>query len=823
MQGAELDNGPKMGVEQVPQSSREQLEQSSGEQLARSSREQMAQSSGEQVAQPSGEQVTQPSQDQKPAFPPEPPPVLGSAGGVFPPDVSDLGGSLSSGSFSRVSAVNMSGLQSALELAMLEPEFPEDWEDAYVVPSLSSDVDAKGFLKDSRGSDGRSSPDPSWGSREQGFVEARGNDSDMPRQEGSEVGSMRSPSECARFSVQQSRAHDALGSFVGSLVKSDVARFGSSCSDHKLPWESDFARRLLDPDCEWDPLQGFKQESVIPPLSAAAPAEKPVKAATRELQPGAVFAWAVSLGAAARDPAAERERKLDQGVSMWSQLVVRFSECCTLYDCVLEGLEPESDVPSCVSSAVAAAVGVKSPHTIHKRAASFWTFVRWLDVHEPLSSNRLHEIQVWNFVQYLKKTEAPATKAAAVLSAFRFAHFVLGFKVEGVIESRRIKGATEQQLVSLRKLRQARNLTVAQVLQLHARLESGALHAFDRAFVASLLIRLYARARPSDLLFIESVEVDCPAGAEYPLLVFEVSQHKGARKVQLKSRLLPILVPMIGVNGKCWAGDAIRAFADAGRSLSSVRGPLTLAPSDESGTVHSRRSVSSAEVGRALRAFLGVPEENLDPAAPRVTAYSLRGTCLGWGGKFGFDEDLKSVLGRHSSSIKTTQAIYSRELAAAPARKLQDMIREIAEGRFFPDNSRSSYFPSQASSQAPPVNELADKAVRPQPVKIEISSSEESLPGEQESSESESTGSASSSSGDNEVPPVVKRWRRAKVEASDQVWYVHTVSGMLHLVASPEDVPMMLACGRPVNANYRQASKDEVCNGAECRTCRRNI
>lgn len=134
--------------------------------------------------------------------------------------------------------------------------------------------------------------------------------------------------------------------------------------------------------------------------------------------------------------------------------------------------------------------------------------------------------------------------------------------------------------------------------------------------LSSLLIRLYARARPSDVLFIDSVEIDCPAGAEYPLLVFEVSQHKGARKVQLKSRLLPILVPMIGVNGKRWAGDAIRAFADAGRSLASVRGPLTLAPSDESGTVHSRRSVSSAEVGRALRAFLGVLRKTLTRLRP---------------------------------------------------------------------------------------------------------------------------------------------------------------------------------------------------------------
>ena len=146
MQASELGNGPKLGGELVIQSS--------GEQLAQSSREQVAQSSGEQVAQPSGEQVAQPWQDQKPAFPPEPPPVLGHAGAVFLPDASDLGGSLSSGSFSRVSAINMSSFESARELAVLEPEFPEDWEDAYVVPGLSSEVEAQGSLGDSRVSAG---------------------------------------------------------------------------------------------------------------------------------------------------------------------------------------------------------------------------------------------------------------------------------------------------------------------------------------------------------------------------------------------------------------------------------------------------------------------------------------------------------------------------------------------------------------------------------------------------------------------------------------------------------------------------------------------
>eukprot|EP00439_Symbiodinium_sp_Y106_P009449 s539_g1.t1 len=54
------------------------------------------------------------------------------------------------------------------------------------------------------------------------------------------------------------------------------------------------------------------------------------------------FAWAIALGAAARDPAAERERKFEQGVSMWSRLVMRYSGCCSLYECVAEDLSEQT-------------------------------------------------------------------------------------------------------------------------------------------------------------------------------------------------------------------------------------------------------------------------------------------------------------------------------------------------------------------------------------------------------------------------------------------------------------------------------------------------
>ncbi|CAE7037204.1 unnamed protein product [Symbiodinium sp. CCMP2592] len=703
-------------------------------------------------------------------FPPSPPVVVSDFTGDVPLPQDFPGFAESSdGSFSRVS---LGSERVGNDLHFPQLEFPEDWEeDSSQVPAAwtplgaetleRADRDVASLMRDIFGSDDShvehmESGTASNAPRQQSVSSIPDLDKavSVAHADASADGlSLEAP---GAFASTAGVVDDALGSFVGGLVKQDVARFGKLDDGLKLPWESEFSKLLLDPDCVWDPLQGRKQGSIFPPITHNAQAARKPEAGFKEAPSGSIFAWAIALGAAARDPAAERERKREQGIGMWSRLVLRYSECCSLFECVSQGMRD--------------------------REAGYEDVV-----------------QVWHFVQFLKETSAPASKAASVLSAFRFAHFVLGFRLSGIVDSRRIAGATEQQLVNVRKLRQAKDLTVSQVLELHARLESGALRCFDRALLASLLIRLYARARPSDFLFGESVEVDCPPGADYPLLVFEVSQHKGARKVQLKTKLLPILVPMLGVHGKCWIDEALSAFRKAGRSLTSVRGPLTLAPADESGVVSSRRSIASSEVGKMLRAFLGLPEEVTDPSAPRVTAYSLRGTCLGWGGKFGFDEDL----GRHASSVKTTQAIYSRELSAAPVRRLQDMIREVAAGNFFPDNSRSSYFPRRAVGNEEVPTRGSDKgAEKLNPVKVEVVSSDESEAGNSVSSDNEcsdssqSSQSSSSSSASEAVEPAVRRWKRAKVEVPDQVWYVNASSGVLHLLASPDDVPMLLACPR---------------------------
>ncbi|CAE6910823.1 unnamed protein product [Symbiodinium sp. CCMP2592] len=668
-------------------------------------------------------------------FPPSPPLGVSDLAGYVPlPQVFPGCGESSEGSFSRVS-FGSECVENDLHFPPLE--FPEDWEDdAPETATARTPMDLESVERTASAS---AAPCEQAASSIPDLDQAMS--MSIAHADASADISLAASGE---FVSTAGVADDALGSFVGGLVKQDVARFGRLDDGLKLPWES-VSKLLFDPDCVWDPLQGRKQDSIFPPVTHNAQAAHRPPAGPKEAPSGSIFARAIALGAAARDPAAERERKREQGIGMWSRLVMRYSECCSLYECVSQGLSGREAGYEDVLVAVSAAVGVKSPHTIHKRAASFWTFVRWLDVHEPLAPSRLHEVQVWNFVQFLKETSAPASKAASVLSAFRFAHFVLGFRLSGIVDSKRIAGATEQQLVNVRKLRQAKDLTVSQVLELHA--------------------RLTAR------------------------LVFEVSQHKGARKVQLKTKLLPILVPMIGVHGKCWIDEALTAFRNAGRSLTS------LAPADESGVVSSRRSIASAEVGKMFRAFLGLPEEVTDPSAPRVTAYSLRGTCLGWGGKFGFDEDLKSILGRHASSVKTTQAIYSRELSAAPVRRLQDMIREVASGNFFPDNSRSSYFPRRAASDGAFPSKGAEK---PNPVKVEVVSSDDSEAGNSASSDKECSVEES-----------------YKVEVPDQVWYVNTSSGVLHLLASPDDVPMLLACGRPVSGKYREATRAEVSRGKD--------
>ena len=623
-----------------------------------------------------------------------------------------------------------------------------------------------------------------------------------------------------------------IDSRVGFDFLESVARL-STPSAITLPWETEFARQFFDPLDSLDPYKGCKISNAVPPLPRR-PAP-PNTHAPRKPEPAAgaaKFAWAVSLGSAVEDPASARERVRNRAISLWVIVVTRFRDKCLLYQAAVR--DADKDVEAEIRASVEASMGSKSPYTILKRAAAVAAFVRWLDMFVPDAFTTITESCVWKYMVHLKESNAPATRATSFLSGLRFAKFVLQIDIPSVLESTRVAGLASQMLNLKRKLKQAPVLMVSQVLELHASLEDEKLHPYDRALSGSLLLRLYGRMRQSDTLFLERVELD--DGEREAYIELTVSQHKGARTDAHKAKYLPILIPMIGVHGKKWIKELCDAFEAVGHVLSRVKGPLLPAPSTSSGRTLSTRAITSLESSRALRSLLALPEPG-QGHEPQASSHALKATTLSWASKFGLSEDVKSILGRHASSTKTAQAIYSRDLCVGPVRELQGVINQISEGRFFPDRPRSEHFPFPHSPPAmtgPSVGSAvpsvgAPRSGDPLPaIKVEDAVKLENTDVVlcDTSSSSSSSSDSESSSTDAVVPrPPSKRFRaiRSSGEAS-QLWFAHKKSGVLHL-HKPCDYPQtqLLACGRVLSASYVRASAQQLDTGNECRSCRRNM
>ena len=80
-------------------------------------------------------------------------------------------------------------------------------------------------------------------------------------------------------------------------------------------------------------------------------------------------------------------------------------------------------------------MGVKSPSTVTGRANAMLSFMRWHVINLPADSFLpLSENHAWEYVTFLQKSGAPASRASAFVQSCRFAHFVLG--VRGAIGHR---------------------------------------------------------------------------------------------------------------------------------------------------------------------------------------------------------------------------------------------------------------------------------------------------------------------------------------------------------------------------------------------------
>ena len=204
---------------------------------------------------------------------------------------------------------------------------------------------------------------------------------------------------------------------------------------------------------------------------------------------------------------------------------------------------------------VSASIGNRSPWTIAKRAGSFNLFLRWLHMSGNPDAGCLEESVIWTYMVHLRRSGAAASRGSGFLSALRFLHHVLGFSLEEVLRSRRVCGLAEQMSTGVHWLRQAEALTLGEVRRLHAILDDRGAHSFDRALAARCLIALYGRCRNSDLSDIQWIEHEFSDSAGY--LVLYLGLHKSNKAAARSKKLLPVLIPAVGITGQQWVSQAI--------------------------------------------------------------------------------------------------------------------------------------------------------------------------------------------------------------------------------------------------------------------------
>ena len=457
----------------------------------------------------------------------------------------------------------------------------------------------------------------------------------------------------------------------------------------KFPWETGVMAKILSDDPElqsnFSMHPSWNSSSVIsPPLPATGSGEVPVSASLT------IFAKHIKL---TRNDShwTQRERTLKSAVDKWSMILHSNLEGSAV------GRQILSD-PFEAHQIIVAVLGTKSPNTALKRVNSVMSFHRWASVNDIDQIIPFDERTCWRYVQFLNEAQLSASRASSFVQAVRFAHFV--FSVDGALESsssRRICGLADIQLAGKSEAsKQARALTVSEVKRLHELAASSELHVFDRCIVSHLLLMLYGRCRASDTFHIESITHDTAPDSGYVEVTTRC--HKGSKAAVTKTLLLPILIPVYGVSTPSWVESWWSARIEANLPVKgTIRGALQPAPSKATSRDWTARPLSSSELTDLLKAYLECPDDQL------LSSHSLKATALSWSAKCEMPREYRRILGRHSSSVKDSDSVYSRELSYAPVRALERMFKLIRLSEFSPDAVRSKFFKHDLQPGAAPV------------------------------------------------------------------------------------------------------------------------
>ena len=470
---------------------------------------------------------------------------------------------------------------------------------------------------------------------------------------------------------------DAIVSSAWNSLRSDV---------YKLPWENEFWSQFLDPGVTVmeQMSRGFKRPMSTPAVTVG----KSTEGAEIDRRVSAkTFPLITSILQHIKDVPErswqeERDALWETGIRRWVALLDQWHEGESP---LLKSLHSKRTFTEKAQILVDVFYN-KAPQTLIKRANSLNSLCGALRAVG--SSFPCTEEEFYNFLKTEPNKQAPPSRLKAFFEAVVFARHVLGLEeLQQVVVSRRCLGAASQKLKTCP--RQADPFTVLQLKKLHEILRDSD-ELWDKAMAGMLLFCIYGRSRWADAQHAAEMVPDLDDGGVLQSLELKTAVHKTARAFHLRHMFLPISAPAQGVTLDNWALQWIRV-RDMLQISDLSRFPLMPAP--DRNLEPTKRPISTQEAKLWLRHLLG----DTAHSEARLTSHSCKCTCLSYLAKRGASIEDRLTLGYHSNKMRMA-LVYSRDAVARPLAVLSHVLKEIREGIFEPDNTRSGRLKPGAES-----------------------------------------------------------------------------------------------------------------------------
>ena len=465
----------------------------------------------------------------------------------------------------------------------------------------------------------------------------------------------------------------------------------------------------------------------------------------------------------------------------------------------------------------------KAPQTLLKRVNSLAKLCSTLQ--EQGIAFPCTEEQFYSFLKHETELKAPASRLKAFFESIVFSRHVLGVEpLQQIISSRRCLGAASN--FALGCPNQAEPFSVLQLQRLHEVLRDGP-ELWDQAMSGMILFCVYGRCRWSDSQHAEGMIPDFDVEGKLQFLEIQSAVHKTARAFHLRHMFLPVAAPAYGVTHDCWGEQWMKARVALGIADLSV---FPLMPAPDSSLEPTKRPISTSEAKKWIRHLLG-PELVREDA--KLTSHSCKCTCLSFLAKRGANFEDRLVLGYHANKLRMAMT-YSRDSAARPLSILAQVLQEIRDGIFNPDNTRSGrlqpgakpldgHFTVGQASSGESSHDTAQDVFVVEPENPLDKVGLATVP--QEPSEDPlaaelgghvTTDSSSSSGEEFQHWPKVVGHYKVDIPGDKSMW-LNCNTKMFHL-SHIEHVKVLL-CGRRITNSFKSHSEPIRFDAAKCRQC----